>query len=647
MSLDELLAALLGTKLAFESCLALVRGSFAKELVIRLLRGLDGEQTIDNAERERRLISVYARLSPSTSELSAIAEAAADLKNVVLRNALTQVLPPEFRSAVFRRRHGGWPESDTASELSSSQSEGQLEVTSPSSRLASDVAPFSDVIVLSAFDNPATKKLLESAAFVPLRCQLTGELDTMLAANEDICAFLIESSFVSSLNGDEQMMLITKLATFSTFAFLRFQDEGLIADPLEIGHWIAKARCRPSPPEVTQLSFQYNAALQERELSSIHNSRKRLGEGKAQGLFIPGELLGLELNLLGAAMSEYAKRRNFNPGAELTKVKTKFLHGGQTGARVALVRVNDLQVPVVVKLDRKEAILDEARRFLTFVHKDNPELNPEVHLHAGAALIVFGLIPDTRTETEEPAPTLEERLADYWYAEMRDPTSSDDGASLLKGFTDAAKRLAALNRQHCFNHDFSCKANPYLASLKAMEGKGFDWGFGEGALSVRDRAEQLLAANAGSSVCHGDAHTRNILIRGEQGFLIDYAYSGPGHPCSDLVKLELSVYLRRFFQFGAEADLAGFQRDLSIERLTFEELASKHKSLLHSKTNRLCLNMCVVARDLASQVLDAHGLSWDHYIAAKVLTAWQSLQVPSLQLFLARSIISSIGTRTE
>ena len=644
MSSDELLAALLGTKLAFESCLALVRGSLAKELVIRLLRGLEADQTIDNAERERRLSSVLARLSPNTAEFSAIAEAGADLKNVVLRNALTQVLPPEFRSKVFRRGHGGRPESATARDLSSSQSEVQVEVTSPSSQIASDVAPFSDVIVLSVVDNPATKKLLESAAFVPLRCQSSAELDTMLAANEDICAFLIESSFVTSLNHDEQTTLIAKLAMFSTFAFLRFQDEGLIADTVEIGQWIAKARCRPSPPDVTQLSFQYSAALQERELSSIQNSRKRLGEGKAQGLFIPGELSGLELKLLGAAMSEYAKRRNFNPGAELTQVKTKFLHGGQTGARVALVKVNDLQVPVVVKLDRKEAILDEARRFLTFVHKDNPELNPEVHLHAGAALIVFGVIPDPGAETEEPAPTLEERLADYWYAEMRDPTSSDDGTSLLKGFTDAAKRLAGLNRQHCFNHEFSCKANPYLAGLKAMEGKGFDWGLGKGALSFRDRAEQLLAANAGSSICHGDAHTRNILIRGEQGFLIDYAYSGPGHPCSDLVKLELSVYLTKFFQFGAEADLAAFQHDLSIKRLTYEELVSKYKPLLHSKTNRLCLNMCVVARNLVAEVLEAHGLPWDHYIAAKVLTAWQSLQVPHLQLFLAGSIISSIGT---
>jgi len=642
MSPDELLAALIGTKRDFENALTLVRESEGKDLVPRFLQALEAKQTMDNAERERRLFSVFARLSPTSQELLTIAEVGARMTNAVLRNALTQLLPPALRSTLFRRPQGAFAHSSVPMDvIGAKPSEVLSEATSPSDS-AAEVAAFSDVVILSVADNPATKKLLESAAFVPLRCQTTTELDTMLATNADICAFVIEKSFVSSLNRDEQSAMIRKLATFSTFAFLRFQDEGLVATQPEIGQWIANARCRTSPPEITQVSFQYSSALQERELSNIQSGRMRLSQGKAHGLFIPGELSTLELKLLGAAMSEYAKRRRFNPGAELSRVTTKFLQGGQTGARVALVKVDDLRVPVIVKLDRKEAILDEARRFLTFIHKDNRELNPEVYLHADAALIVFGIIPDPRIEADQPAPTLHERLADYWYAEMRDPTSCEDGLSLLNGFSDAAKHLADLNKQDCFDKNISCKANPYLQSLKAMEAKGFDWGFTEEARSVRDRAEQLVAANGRTSICHGDAHTRNILIRGEQGFLIDYAYSGPGHPCSDLVKLELSVYLTNFFQFGVEADFAALQRDLSIERLPFSELVSRHKPLLGSKTNQLCLNMCVIARDLALEVLEAHGLPWDHYIAAKVLNAWQSLQVPRLQQFLARSIISSI-----
>jgi len=63
-------------------------------------------------------------------------------------------------------------------------------------------------------------------------------------------------------------------------------------------------------------------------------------------------------------MAQYSKKRRFDPRAELTRVRTKFLLGGQPGARVALVRVNHLRLPVMVKLEQKDLIVDEARRFL-------------------------------------------------------------------------------------------------------------------------------------------------------------------------------------------------------------------------------------------------------------------------------------------
>ncbi len=129
--------------------------------------------------------------------------------------------------------------------------------------------------------------------------------------------------------------------------------------------------------------------MQERELPEITSARKRLGEGEPYGLFTPGELTALQLKLLGMAMSQYSKKRHFNPGLELTHVEAKFLQGGQTGAQVAQVKVDDLRVPVIIKIADKDFILDEARRFLTFVHRDNLELNPEVHLHSTAALILL------------------------------------------------------------------------------------------------------------------------------------------------------------------------------------------------------------------------------------------------------------------
>lgn len=645
MNVNQILEALLGTKEAFESALGRIPRGDPGNMLIRFLEGLETHDSLENAERERRFSSVFGRVAPSPSDTVSLAEAGARLTNAVLRNTLTQLLPPEYRSLVFNSQRAARLE--TSETQASVRNETQFEDdttlrVSPGS--SQEHIPFSDVIVLSIADDPATKRLLEGAHFVPLRCQSLDELDRMVATNQEICAFLVESSFLKSLGSDQQRLLIECLARFSTFVWLRFQDDGLACDNPAVGQIISQVRCRTSQPEVTELSLRESAGLQERELPALAAARTRLSDGEARGLFIPGELSPLELKLLGAAMSQFSKRRRFDPRAELTQVKTKFLQGGQTSARVALVKVNDLRVPVIVKLDQKTLILDEARRFLTFIHKDNPELNPEVHLHGPAALIVFGTIPDPHAEDEQPAPTLEQLLLEYWYNEMRDPINCDDGAILLKGFSDAARRIANLNKQKCFASSFPCKANPYLDSVKDMEGKGFNWGFSPQAICRREEAETLLLTAADAAICHGDAHTRNILIRTEQGFLIDYAYSGPGHPCSDLVRLELSIFLTRFSQFGPEDALAVFQRDFSIDRLSLSDLISRHGDLLRSKTNRLCLKMCVNARDLVAEVLEAHNLDWQHYLALKILTAWQSLQVPSLQQVLARGIISAVGS---
>ena len=254
-----------------------------------------------------------------------------------------------------------------------------------------------------------------------MRCQTGQELDLMLETNENICAFLVEASFLKSLNQDEQFLLIKKLACFSTFVWLRFQEDALPVNNFEIGQMVAHERCRPSSLAVHELALRDRAGLQERELAFPIEARDRLNSGGGHGLFRPGELNQLELKLLAAAMTGYAKERRFNPKAELSQVTTRFLHGGRSGARVALVKIDDFRVPVIVKVDSKELILDEARRFLTFIYKDNQELRPETHFHGAAALIVFGIIPSLSAEKEQPAPTLEARLSELWYGEMAAP----------------------------------------------------------------------------------------------------------------------------------------------------------------------------------------------------------------------------------
>ena len=637
MNLDGLLAELLGPTESFEAALADPSIAHAAAISVQFLVGLQANRLLDNTERERRLKIVFSKIELDPFHLVTIGEAGAELSNSVLKNALTQLLPPDFRGLIFGRV-GKAPGIGDDPEKQASVLPVEYEEERPAIE-PEEHADFSDVIILSISDDPATKRLLGASGFTPLRCETVEELDQMIASNEDICAFLVEASFLKSMKREQQLTLIEKLARFSTFAWLRFQEDGLPVDNSEIGQMIANARCRPSPLAFNELTMRDRAGLQERELVHPIQARSRLNSGGIHGLFRPGELNPLELKLLAAAMTDYAKERRFNAQAELSQVTTKFLHGGHSGARVALVKIDDFRVPVIVKIDTKELILDEARRFLTFIYKDNQELKPETHFHGAAALIVFGIIPSLSLEKEQPAPTLESRMSDFWYGEMASPPNLQDEVSLVKGVTDAIRRIVLLNKQRCSTATFTCKANPYLNILKQMESRGFNWGFSQSAIDKRNAAEETIKCASEKAVCHGDAHTRNVLIRGEEGFLIDYANSGPGHPCCDLVKLESSIYFTRFTQFGTDAELINFQYDLSVSKLALDELLTNYHGLINSRTNQLALKLCVLVRDAAIEVLAAHNLTWEHYLAVKLLTAWQSLQIPSLQQALVRGVI--------
>ena len=643
MNPTELLSELLGSKGSFESAVAESGPPNGPAIAVPLLIGLDSHPDLENGERERRITVFLSKVPLDNAHLAAIAEAGATLSNPVLKNALTQLLPAEFRGILFKRLRNQQPSESSLSRVEAKISDsGRDRVGSQSN--SDEHSDFSDVVILSINDDPATRKLLLGSGFTPLRCPTAEEINKMLAQNENICAFLVETSFLRSLDHDQQLSLITSLARFSTFAWLRFQEDGLPLNAIEAGQFIARERFRPAGLSHADLTFRDRAGLQEGELPVLVNARERLNSIGTQSLFTPGELNGLELRLLAAAMSNYAKERKFlSPQAELTQVITKFIPGGGSGARVAVVRVNDFRDPVVVKLDKKELILDEAHRFFRFIYKDNTELRPETHFHANAALIVFGIIPSDHAEEEQPAPTLEFLLTQLWYDEMRNPQQISCDEQLIRGFKDATRRLAILNKQNCTSPEFECKANPYLESLKQMEQNGLDWGFCNADLEKRREAESVVATASHSAVCHGDAHTRNVLIRGEEGFLIDYANSGPGHPCSDLVRIESAIFFTRFTQFTGEAEFIELQRQISIERLDLNRIVERFPVLLKSQNNRRSLKLCLIARDCAAEVLSARGLGWEHYLAVKLLTAWQSLQVPTLQQSLVRSVIESLS----
>jgi thiamine kinase-like enzyme len=138
-------------------------------------------------------------------------------------------------------------------------------------------------------------------------------------------------------------------------------------------------------------------------------------------------------------------------------------------------------------------------------------------------------------------------------------------------------------------------------------------------------------------------HTKNILVQGDRGYLIDYQYSGPGHPATDLAKIEMSLFLSHFHQLASDSEIEALQRDLTLSEDPADALIRKHGPAINTRSNEAVIRMCVMARDACRRVLAQHGLRADHYRSVKLLRAWEALLIPKLQQGLARAAIRALS----
>lgn len=631
MTADETLAALLGSGTDFEATMARSRPA-AMAVVLDFIAALD-DAILPNSEKERRLYVILRRLEMTSDVARQIAVTAAALKNVIVRNAVTSVLPAQLQRLMHR---------SSSPEVHAPLRPVRLESTQDSVGIPEHERwLYSSVVILSAETDPAVRSLLEGSGFAPLRFDSLVALDELLRSSSDICAFVIESSFLDALNEDRQRELFQKLAEYSTFTVIRCQEATLKLSRDEVGQVVARAHCRAEAPSFDHLTFAAQRALHESELLLFKNARSRLLFGRS-GTFLPEDISTTQLELLGAAMTLYARRKRFNNQADVSQLSIRFLQGG-AGAKVALVRVNELPWPVIVKLDEDQQIREEALRFRTFVELHNRDLRPEVHIHAGAALIIFDIIGTIHAGIIEPSPSLGTVLEKFWCAEMFGEAPSHSAESILAATADAAGRLAGLNQIRCTACAFKVRANPHIRYIKKLEDAGFDWGFSSNVLAARDRAEEILGSKATAAICQGDAHLGNILIQGNYGHVIDYAYSGPGHPCVDLTKLELAIFFQSFYPFGSHGSIVNLQRDLSVATNSAAIILARHRDIVKSITNDLAIRLCVCVRDSCAEVLRAHALGWEHYWAAKLLSSWQSLQSPNLPQSMVRTVIETLS----
>lgn len=499
-------------------------------------------------------------------------------------------------------------------------------------------------IVLAIDDAQAgSKSVLAGAGVSAYRAQSIASLVDMLSVYDDICTVIVDGSFMRSISADEQRSVFQRLARHSSLLWIRVEVGSLAISEPEVEAILQEAHCRSEIPHHS-LSFAPSGTFRTEELHRVERARKLVAAHK-HGTILPTDLSSDETRVLMAAVCDYIRDwRDSDIPLDLT-LKTRFIPGGRTGAKLVLVSVDDRPEPLVVKVGPKEFIHEEMKRFRTFIQHSDRTLHPSAAFHGPSGAIVFRLVQGDGNHSN-PAPTLEHaiktlRMRDYYgsASEFR----YTDIASIVRS---VAQKLERLNSQTYEGGEFRGYGAPSVSTFERLEGEGNWFGFGEAFSLARANAKATFLRNATTAVVHGDVNLRNVLVSEHMiGGLIDYANSGPGHPAVDLVRLEVALFLGAFAPTIDGATCRRLQEMISIELRTLEEICEEIDVVCALESNRAVLAGCLSARDSVLAVLETHGLDQTDYLATKLLVSWASLEVDELQHSWAREIIAVLSER--
>jgi Ternary complex associated domain 9 len=611
------------------------QGEDRVDLCLDVARALESA-SLTESEKGRRFQLFLSKHPLSGTDLRSVAQRW-ESRSSTLRNALVSALPAEDRRLIY----GNSGSNETSATVAGNFSKSEFPEMPQSNRTWEGT--FAGVLLLATDDQSANVEMLRREKLAPIRIRSLEEFKKAVENDSDICACIVDGSFLKYLSSDDQKELFRRIAEFSTFISVRVHEATLALQMSELKSIFRYHQANPKSPEFGQLTTREDSHIKVSELEHLHGAQLVL-QTRNKGIFIPGELQEIELYTLMAAVQKYSSSKTLDAPFALTALKTKFIPGGRTSARIASIQINKAGPPLIAKIDMKDFILDEGRRFFTFISSSDTRLQPTVHIHGSAGVIIFGLV-DQQTDALQPAPTLESLLQELWWMETYTYKSQKPNleADLTTAVCHAAEKLLSLNSGSVPSAKFDNVAEPYMDALKDAESAGLSWGLQSDFEEERKKAEDIFRRLTNKAVVHGDIHLRNVLIRGNQeAYIIDYARSGPGHPATDLVRLELSLFVNAFRPFFGDSDAVLFQQEVNDPNTTRADLFARFPQIASWKVNRVCIVGIVESRNRALEALKQHGGGREDYLAAKCLFAWQALLFKDLQVDLCLAVIKAI-----
>jgi hypothetical protein len=208
-----------------------------------------------------------------------------------------------------------------------------------------------------------TCKLGQMLCIREFGCGSPAKLSEVLEGAWNICGFVVDGSFWAQIPVLEQEGVLTQIAGFSSFSWLRIDTTNLLVSEPRVADIVRNATADPNKCGVDRLSLQSDPNLRGSQVEWLVAANKSL-EDPDECRIYPGELNAKETHLVQCAV-RLALHPRLSGGAQIKTfpIRASFLKEGRTSAKVAVISFDSGLEPMVLKVDSTKYILEEATRF--------------------------------------------------------------------------------------------------------------------------------------------------------------------------------------------------------------------------------------------------------------------------------------------
>jgi hypothetical protein len=157
--------------------------------------------------------------------------------------------------------------------------------------------------------------------------------------------------------------------------------------------------------------------------------------------------------------------------------------------------------------------------------------------------------------------------------------------------------------------------------------------------SALGRLEPHLAR----AVVHGDIHGRNILLLDRLPVFIDFAWSGPGHPLVDLVRLDAVVRSTAMRMLSNKQSMQEVVQAIYIDGASADAVLADHPAIAASPLTSLAVHTAAKIRQSALSVGQAYSLGLPDFLAMTCVVAAHVLAVRNSGSAIERLLLSVVG----